>query len=307
MWYPPPSNNETCDNNNINKSAESGTTIIVDENKSRLRQCVDRGRTFNLDGGAVTFCSITKSSLQTIECADYTIILTAQLTELDTVPTHIKPLLQHRWHYSIHVNQTQTPIVNIDVLKARNTGGEIVAFKCTEFSIDGHNSIYYGFIPTMSNFITPQMNTHRVCRVTCVEMWPRKLYIYLEYVPQSNVVCLCEPTKCASFWSVRLADYTTTQTYCLKTIPWGNLYVIMGSQEESYCDLVNVEVARNCAVCAQCYECSKNITYCRKHRKCKHKKATVFNIQLLQQAAKGLISDAIIPKDSKIKACIKYK
>jgi hypothetical protein len=261
------------------------TLDLNNEENSLPLKFVDRGSAF--DVGLCKFVSRT-STLRTCEFEDYTLIIEGNgAFDLSWAPKQLKPLLKDRWVYSLHALYNINAVISRDTFNDRVRGGEILAYRYTELPINGQSCIYYGFIPT----IEKQFNdTHKQSLVSAVDVWPRKIYVHLK----SKVFCNCSP-NCTK-WMIELAN-REIKICCGRDIPWGKLYIIMGDANESVVD--SLKSSRNCEVCAQCFECSKGIDYCRRHKKCKHKRTTLADPELLNSTVNFL-------QKSKIKACSKY-
>lgn len=252
---------------------------------------------------------ISSKTLYQTEFNDYTLITNVDFTPyIKYAPREIKPLLASRWMYVMHVSHGMQPSITRNILQARVTGGEILAYKYTECSIEGNECVYYGFLPVLHsrNRIASILScgTHRICRVSMMEVWPRKLFIYMK----RDFQCNCSE-NCIR-WHVTLKDYPKSKQCCIKTIPWNDLYIMMGDGDRKCMEII--KVPRSCFVCAQCYDCSKSPNYCRKHRICKHKLVKIFNNITTttttnnNQCSNNQQNPTIIC-DSKMKSCIKYK
>jgi len=220
---------------------------------------------------------VNKTTLYSTELDDYTIISDYSLNDkmIQCIPKALKPLLSDSWLYCLHVSHGMRPSVNRKLLQSRVTGGQILAYKYTECSIEGNDCVYYGFVPTTLN--EKQRNdllssTHKKCRLSMLDVWPRKLYVYLSKVSKCD--CTNDIDECSRF-QIRVRNQQKTMVCCLKRIPWSQLYIMMGDLNENIIE--TFKVPRQCSVCAQCYECSQQPTYCRKHRICKHKISNLFD------------------------------
>lgn len=258
---------------------------------------------------------INSTTIYRTDFNDYTLITNSDFTEyFKYAPLTLKNLLEPRWYYSMHISHGMQPSVNRNILKARVLGGEILAYKFTKCSIEGNECVYYGFIPTIApndqidnvnaancldsdddndkfnteynenNRNSDFKDTHRNCRIAMLVTWPRKLYIYLS----REFMCDCSPG--CSIWACRMEDYYTEIRFCVKQIPWERLYVIMGDADNETTE--EIKIARNCVVCAQCFDCSQSAEFCRKHKICKHKRSDNYSIETI--------------KGSKIKKCNKF-
>lgn len=233
-----------------------------------------------------------KKSTYVTEMKDYTLITDEMLlpTDYQYIPMEIKRLLSDRWYFVIHVSHGMTPSINRTILRARVTGGELLAYKYVECSIEGNECVYYGYLPTIHKLENSEIaGTHLKCRISSVSIWPRKLYIYLKRD------CICRCSDNCWYWSVQLENRETIRRYCFKKIPWNNLYIMMGENDESCAE--NLKEPRICEVCAQCFECSNSPNYCRRHKKCTHKRSIMFN---LDENNTNIV-------ESNIKSCNKFK
>lgn len=248
---------------------------------------------------------ISSKTLYRTEFDDYTLITNVDFTPyIKYAPREIKPLLASRWMYVMHVSHGMQPSITRNILQARVTGGEILAYKYTECSIEGNECVYYGFLPVLHSrnrlASTLSCGTHRICRVSMMEVWPRKLFIYMK----RDFQCPCSEN--CTRWHVTLKEYPKSNQCCIKTIPWHDLYIMMGDGDRKCMEII--KVPRTCFVCAQCYDCSKSPNYCRKHRICKHKLVKIFNdITTSSNQCSNNQQNPTIICDSKMKSCIKYK
>lgn len=254
---------------------------------------------------------ISNSPLYMVELDDYTLIVTNdKCIDLlrQYVPRSLRNELETRWHYALHIPQMQMS-VSKKLLRDRVLGGEILAYRHTEGNIEGNMCCYYGFIPTIvdtedavTNYTSLQTlrdipnalafksmgTTHRKPRITTKAIWPRKLYIHLKQMGQ----CDCSD-DCYRF-QVMVRNSKDVHMFCLKNMPWGSIYVMMGDTDITELDAV--KDLRVCSVCAQCFDCSKSATFCRRHRVCKHKKSVLFEL-----------NNTTMVSDSKIKMCKKLR
>lgn len=241
---------------------------------------------------------IMASKIYLTALLDYTIVSNVDFTKyIAHIPKELKPLLADRWLYALHVSHGITPTINQNALRIRVNGNAILAYKYTECSISGNDCVYYGFIPTRYMKIP---NTHKICHITMMEVWPKKLYVYLKYEHS----CLC--SKGCTAWRIIIYNANSNnndggyansnigadRVFCIKKIPWSDIYVIMGDDDETCFE--QIKEARACIICASCSECSKRGNFCRKHRKCLHKSTVTFD-------GKTLSCDK-----SRIKNCTKY-
>lgn len=260
------------------------------------------GTTFKL--GETRFFS--EVPLYMVELDDYSLIVnddTAIESLKAHVPRSIKEKLEPRWHYAVHLPQMQLAVTK-KLLRDRVDGGEILAYKYTEGNIEGNVCCYYGFIPTLTHSddsiiddshkinnsvaFHSRGTTHRVCRITTKAIWPRKLYVYMK----RTYKCPCSDD--CHLWQVMVRNSKDVHTFCLKKMPWSSIYVMMGDTDANTVD--TVKDLRVCPVCAQCFQCSKSTTFCRRHRKCKHKKSVLFEL-----------NNSTLVADSSIKLCRKAK
>lgn len=246
-------------------------------------------RCLRTDGNTITIGKteiISTSSFYIMEYDDYTLVANVDLTPYyNKFPKELKPLLQSRWHYVLHVSHGMTPSITRANLQARVRDDRVLAYKYTECSIEGNEAVYYGFIP-----VDPpetRYGTHRKNHFALQAIWPRKLYVYINYA----YTCPC--SSGCSIWQVTTSDGSSLKYYCIKRIPWHLVYVMLGSIDDTCTE--NVRSTRLCIVCAQCVRCAKSPTFCKTHKKCNHKKQTLdfgseYNL-----------------KGSKIKKCLKYR
>lgn len=115
---------------------------------------------------------------------------------------------------------------------------------------------------------------HKTSVINVQHIWLRKLYVNLT----KSSMCPCSE-GCVKVSIVERNRMTATKyrtvgprkTYCIRDVPWNNVYVIMGD----VCDNVVENILkphRECKPCAQCFKCSQSPTFCREHKVCKHKK-----------------------------------
>lgn len=209
---------------------------------------------------------------------DYEILSTEDFSDFTVyAPESLKRALSPRWRYSVHISYGTLPSITRDLLYARVIGGQILAYKYLECSIDGNESVYYGFLPSADNY-SVQESTHTTARFLMTGVYPRLLYVHLT----RSTPCSC--SRDCWYWKVMLSDSLIEHAFCGKNIPWSRVYAIMGELDEQCSETVDAKDARECPVCAQCFECSIGARYCRAHRVCKHKQAT-------------LLSDSIRPNE----------
>jgi hypothetical protein len=252
--------------------------------------------------GAVQFMNTGRTLFTTNYIDSYILITNVDFTPyIRMAPLDIRRAINSRWRYGVHVSYGMLKSINRSTLHMRCVGGQILAYKYTECSVEGNEAVYYGFIPSCEDDHTLLRiaDTHTESWLTATANWPRKLYIYLEYAG----LCRSCPTNdnvdeqndgdgaddekppCTR-WTACLSDGKTYKTYCLKTFPWASVYIMMGeclgesststtATSEPHHNYENDRMERDCAVCAQCYECSRKSVFCRKHRVCRHKQKTV--------------------------------
>lgn len=241
------------------------------------------GETVFINGGS------EKHKLFSTQYTDYTLITNVDFTKyIEMMPKEMKPLLAERWIYVIHVSHGMQLSVKRSDLISRVSGGEILAFKYTQCSIEGNECAYYGFVPSI---VKPNSNygehTHKICRYALQEIWPRKIYIHVKVISKCDCTDLC--MKCI----ITTTDGTSNRQTCLKRFLWNEVYIMMGDIDEACID--RIKVPRQCIVCAQCKNCSKSTNFCRTHRVCKHKGTIVS------------LDSGFDFKNSKMKPCKKYK
>lgn len=302
-------------------AAASATESCVIETVS-----VKHGLVFK-DGNVTLFGD---KDLYTMRRQDFTLVTTDPF-DGQYVPLELKKQLHNRWYFALHVSHGMGLTVTRNALTARVTGGQILAYRYVELSIEGNNCVYYGFIPSVTSDQAPaseewvftrqyesQRNiaafngegTHRVSRIATKAMWPRKMIVYLK---KSQMGCDCSDG--CSMWSLKLSEKKGNIVSCMKRIPWSQIYVMMGDEDETCVDVR--KEPRLCVVCARCYDCSKSSTFCRTHKKCNHTKAVLFESRDVPMArdsdqedkdcseSKQTVTVPIV--DAKIKRCLKYK
>lgn len=293
-------------------------------------KCVCVGPKITL--GQTVLFSDKSVALYTTVCDDFILVTNSDFTPfIDYLPDGgLKNALASNWHYVLHISHGHRIAITRDHLRARIAGGQIIAYQYTECSIEGNECVYYGFLPTYTNWSNKRYiikssdddidtntttnsgeqqqydGTHRTCLISSCKIWPRQLIVFLE----RECGCDCSP-KC-SRWSVRLRDTTIRRRVCGKNIPWSEVYVMMGDLEANSGDsLVNqMRQPRFCPVCAQCIKCSTSPIFCRKHRRCKHKSINVFDSD--GELTNIETKDCIVAlnnklKHSKIKQCLRIK
>ncbi|AYP97937.1 GrBNV gp09-like protein-like protein [Mauternbach virus] len=274
----------------------------------------------------------SQTSMFLIAMKDFNIITNAPLAkhELEMIPHEMKPLLQSRWYFAMHVSYGMGVSINRSILRARVTGGEIISYKYAECSIEGNECVYYGFLPTISSRPSTDSNLNGLTRPSQIKNKSRhaKSSFTINHIKNNDHVTnhvgsfegthrvcristksiwprklyvqlsrehLCNCSENCWYWSVRLNDYHTLQKFCFKKIPWSELYIIMGENDTQY--LEQLKSVRACVICAQCFDCANSPIFCRRHRQCKHKKAIFFE---------NSNDNATLISDSKIKSCVKF-
>lgn len=208
-----------------------------------------------------------KRGLYITKMGDYEILSTEDFSDfVKYAPMSLRQAIVGRWRYSIHISYGMSPSITRDLLYARVVGGQILAYKYLECSIEGNESVYYGFIPSIENY-SLQDSTHSTCRFVMQSIFPRLLYVHLS----RSTPCSCSAN--CWYWKVTLHEALIEHTFCGKNIPWSRIYVIMGELDTNCTESVDTKESRECPVCAQCFECSIRPRYCRIHRICKHKQA----------------------------------
>lgn len=285
------------------------------DKEEEVRRCEYVGDRYRF-GNTVLFANAASPYLFVTKCPDFTLITTADFTPfLEYLPAEgLKYEQRNNWHYVLHVSHGMRLSVTRDALRYRVEGGQIIAYQYSECSIEGNECVYYGMLPTLDSWhrsleqlrnnlngdkaeedaseeaaaITNNTGTHRRCIVASSQIWPRHLFVYMKRM------CACDCSPGCSRWSVRLRDSTTDERVCVKNIPWGRLYIMMGDIEDARDGGMSrrlIKETRACPVCAQCYKCSNMPTYCRKHRVCKHKRVRVFGedgvLRLFVERASG--------------------
>lgn len=236
------------------------------------------------------------------EMPDYTILSDEDFTNyVKYAPQSLKEHIRQRWIYNMHIGQSYSSTINSQQLNQRVRGGEIVAYKFAECMIEGNQAVYCGYIPTIKP-VAEMTGTHKTCRFSLQEIYPRKLYVYLVR-RVGRCVCSFDEKATAlnincSRWQYKLYD-GEDRVCCSKAIDWSKIYIFMGEPNTDCKEFM--KIPRDCPVCAQCYKCSVGGFYCRTHIVCKHKKAKIFvgeNSSLV----------ALIDKPKpKIKRCQKIK
>lgn len=222
--------------------------------------CRSYGSTVTID--KTVLVSESGLPLYLTRMSDYTIVTNCDFTEyIEFAPKSLKEAVQDNWIYVAHVSPTVRTAVTRATLRARVIGGEILAYQYSECSIEGNVCVYYGFVPTEGHHIA---DTHKRCLLSAMQVWPRKMYVYLK----KESACMCSPG--CSRWSLKMRDHGERR-FCIKQVPWKDIYIMMGDMDETCVE--EIKEPRQCSVCAQCIKCASSPVYCRSHRRCKHKKA----------------------------------
>lgn len=133
--------------------------------------------------GNYKFVSASSRDLFAIKRGDYMIIVDAALDKRssDRIPLYIKPFLEERWRYSLHVSHGQTPAITRAVLSARVKDGRILAYQHAECSCLGNPCAYYGILPVKNwdSGTVPIEGLHKRRFLTDTRYWPRRLYAYI--------------------------------------------------------------------------------------------------------------------------------
>lgn len=202
--------------------------------------------------------------------SDYTLVSDCEFTEfVKFAPASLKAVVRDNWHYLVHVSPTVRVAVTRAALRARVIGGEILAYQYSECSIEGNDCVYYGFLPTERQNIA---DTHKRCLLSAMQVWPRKLYVYA----RRESACMCSPG--CSLWSFKVRDCDRERRFCIKRVPWNEVYIMMGDLDETCVE--EIKEPRQCAVCAQCIKCANSPVYCRSHRRCKHKRVQTLHAEM---------------------------
>lgn len=230
------------------------------------------------------------------------------------IPRDIRSRKKDKWINVAHLPNFSRAVITRDRLRDRVCTGQILAYHYKECSIEGNRCVYYGFVPTLNFkslrhldndeekddnidnddgvddalFATKSFyGAHVISKINVQHVWPRKLYVQLK----RDSACSCSD-KCVRVSVLTLSDvYATTDTkkilrpkttYCLKTIPWTDVYVIMGNVNKNVVE--GHKEHRMCKTCAQCRKCLNSSVFCREHKRCKHEKTAVdvssFNLAL---------------------------
>lgn len=233
---------------------------------------------------------------------NYTIISTADFTPfVKYAPLDLHETLHKNWLYAVLTayGASAEATVRPENILQRVYAGQCLAYRLTHVSIMGTDAYYCGFIPTVwnaKNHSRLHPHVHRENLMSSKAEWPRKLYISLEYKGPCNCTLLEASRKkqpptnveLCSRWLVQLRNTVTQRVYCLREIPWRKIYVMMGAKiEDKVADSEDEggegevrPAQRSCVVCAQCYECSKRVDFCRRHKTCNHTQAALWDLKL---------------------------
>lgn len=239
-------------------------------------------------------CFKSKNKLYEIKFDDYSVIADFCIEDFkELFPKELKPKLGLNWYYHMHVPPLR---IQRHHLQKRVIGGGILAYQFSDdLSISGNNVVYFGFLPTVcqnfddsfksitketesvpSEIVFDEPNKHK-CLVSAQKVWPRKLYIYLRRVAS----CACgEDCLCVE---IENRD-RRKQNYCLKSIDWTKIYIIMGDLDEMCRE--GAKESRTCTICANCFNCSKSVDYCKSHKVCKHTVSAVNGSKLVMSEFK---------------------
>lgn len=224
----------------------------------------------------------------------------------DVAPAELKPLLAHRWRYYLHVVPTISSPLTEDTMRARVTGGQLLAYRFTPLVVGHTPCRYVGYLPAGRPDSVLDGGTHDTPYIESTAVWPRRLYLYLRR--QDSPCPRCDPARtpaCVRWaWysvaSVR-ATYTASRAggtplvFCGRAIPWSRLYVMMGESTmekaaptptttttttmstAATTTATTIDELPPCRVCAQCPACAKTSARgCVRHgRRCRHRAATL--------------------------------
>lgn len=195
---------------------------------------------------------------------DFTIISNFNLNAYTSyIEKKIKPQMKDRWIHSFHVGPTTQELITRKMLQAREDDGQIVAYHYKEFSMEGNECVYFGYIPSTN--ITFSSGSHVRSVITVNQVWPRQLFVRLV----KTTACECS-AQCIRVSVELFSQSTDTRpsalktVFCVKRIPWKDIYLMMGDTIEDSGELYKKN--RVCNVCAQCIKCSLMSTFCNAHR-----------------------------------------
>lgn len=219
---------------------------------------------------------------------DYSIITNyPEINDLKAfLPLKLKPLMKSKWVHLLHPNNgSSNPLISKSIMSQRVKSGEILAFRYTECTLVMINCVYISFLPSTPT-IVPLEGAHQHCRVKSKSQWPRKLYVYLKYHSPCKE---CFP-GCQRFKVMLSSKDSTQDVYCIKDVPWCDLYVMMGDVvEPTKC--LSMKSSRSCPVCNQCSKCKVSTSFCKRHVTCKHEPSRSLTIK----------------PQTRIKDCAKYR
>lgn len=215
-----------------------------------------------------------------IQLEDYSIISNFDLKNFESLfPKEIKPLLNENWFFHLHVYPIR---LNRQHLQKKVESGGILAYSFTDLLSIGYNDCtYIGFLPTKNqNFedsfkeiikqdsFSCENEEKNKCSISMQKVWPRNISVQLKKVGK----CVCTNINC--FCIEYLDRNLKSQKCCMRAINFADVYIIMGSFN-ALCD-EGFKEPRICTVCANCYKCSKSVSYCKTHaKKCNHKTASI--------------------------------
>lgn len=239
-------------------------------------------------------------SASLVFCHDYIIFTNLSANQLpwlnDFVPESLKDAISSNWRYYIHSNVLQKTITH-SKLQQRVMGGKLLAYQYTEKMLpNGQPCIYLGILPTTTLTPTLENDTHKKCMLShdtnnnkpIEKVWLRELIISLIYIGECYDCIMLGVNTCKK-WCILVKGPRNLKliNVCQRNINWTRIYIFMGNvlqQQQKKEDLAattasstntpsvtlkNINDVR-CPVCRQCIDCQKAITFCRKHRTCKH-------------------------------------
>lgn len=197
-------------------------------------------------------------------------------------PKLLKPLLENNWIYFIHDNRIRN--ISRSVLQQRVNGGQLIAYQYSDYILELNNQPikYIGLLNAIPNNDLNDHSHKENMTPNEKKIWLKEIIIKLIYKHDCDEHKLnnnneSDNTRCR-VWNIdiRGRDKIINTQMCQKKINFSNLYVFTGGyvkctfdEEESIQKYK--KVPRNCKTCAQCIKCKKCISYCRRHRTCKHK------------------------------------
>lgn len=228
---------------------------------------------FKLQVGESVFYSKTKLTLY--PQTDYTIVadFDINLPKKSFIPSSLKDSLINNWRYHVHV-----PPLKVDrmTLKKRVIGGKLLAYQYIDtISILGNDARYIGLLP-VKNESDLDIDSHKICFISSPKIWLRKLYVHLKLFSS----CDCNEKSCVRCTYINRDMQPVT--VCIQQINWGNIYVFMNELDENAVEFI--KEPRFCQICANCFKCNKSVTYCRVHKRCKHKVKTLLDLNRLMSA-----------------------